>query len=70
MHIYIYRCISTTQTRVSSAQESSVWLGFTGREQLISPECSQHQVLSLPKMLVVNKQKKLFSSVFSRVLNE
>ena len=31
-YIYIYRCISTTQTRVSSAQESSVWLGFTGRE--------------------------------------
>ena len=33
--------------------------GLPSREQLISPECSQHQVLSLPKMLVVNKQKKI-----------
>ena len=54
-----------------SVQDSSVWLGLTSREQLMSPECSKHQVLSLAKMLVVNKQKNiLFSSVFSRVLNE
>ena len=41
------------------------------REQLMSPECSKHQVLNLAKMLVVNEQKNiLFASVLSRVLNE
>ena len=34
-----------------------MWLGLTSREQLMSPECSKHQVLSFAKMLVVNKQK-------------
>ena len=37
----------------------------------MSSECSNQQVLSIGKMLVVNEQKVfLFSSVFSRVLNE
>ena len=53
-----------------SAQDSSVWLGLMGRERLMSPECSKYHVLSLAKMLVVNKQNNLFSLVFSRVLNE
>ena len=35
------------------SQDSSVWLGLTSREQLMSPECSKHQVLSFAKMLVV-----------------
>ena len=53
------------------AQDSSVWLRLTSREQLMSPECSKHQVLSLAKMLVVNKQKNiLFSSVLSSVSNK
>ena len=28
------------------AQDSSVWVGLTSREQLMSPECSKDQVLS------------------------
>ena len=36
------------------AQDSTLWLGLTIRDQLMSPECSKHQVLSLAKMLVVN----------------
>ena len=27
------------------SQDSSVWVRLTSREQLISPECSKHQVL-------------------------
>ena len=42
---------------IRPAQDSSVWLGLTSTEQLMSPECSKHQVLSLAKMLVVNEQK-------------
>ena len=34
-----------------------MWLGLTSRELLMLPECSKNQVLSLAKMLVVNKQK-------------
>ena len=40
------------------AQDSSVWLRLMSREQLMSPECSKHRVLSFAKMLVVNEQKK------------
>ena len=40
------------------AKDSSVWLGLTSRKQLMSPECSKHQVLSFAKVLVVNEQKK------------
>ena len=46
IHIHVFR----------PAQDSSVWFGLTSREQLMSPECSKHQVLSLAKMLVVNEQ--------------
>ena len=35
------------------SQDSSVWLGLTSREKLMSPECSKHQLLSFSKMLVV-----------------
>ena len=35
------------------SQDSSVWLGLTTREQLMSPECSKNQVLNFAKMLVV-----------------
>ena len=70
--IYIYIYIHMHVFRPS--QVSSVWLGLTSREQLISPECSRHQVLSfaLPKCLWCGERTKniLFSSVFSRVLNE
>ena len=43
IHIHVFR----------PSQNSSVWLGLTGREQLTSPEWSKHQVLSFAKMLVV-----------------
>ena len=52
IHMHVFR----------PAQDSSVWLGSTSREQLMSPECSKHQVLSFAKMLLVNEQKKKFYS--------
>ena len=55
IHIHVFR----------PAQDSSVWLELTSREQLMSPECSKHQVLSLAKMLVVNEQKIFCSHQFS-----
>ena len=48
VYIYIYIC-----GRVRPSRDSSVWLRLTSREQLISTECSMHQVLSFAKMLVV-----------------
>ena len=51
MYIYIY-----AHTRVSSYPGLIVWLGLASREQLMSPECSNHQVQSFAKMLVVNEQ--------------
>ena len=41
IYIYIHRHV------FHPAQDSSVWLGLTSREQLMSPECSEHQALSL-----------------------
>ena len=35
------------------SHDSSAWLGFSTREQPISPECSKHQVLSFAKAHVV-----------------
>ena len=35
-----------------SSQDSSVWLGLTSREQLMSSERSKHQVLSFAKMFM------------------
>ena len=72
----MYICIYISpHTLVSSCpgliSVASVWLGLTSREQLMSPEGSKHQGVSLAKILAVNKQKNiLFSSVFFRVLNE
>ena len=57
MYVYIIKYIYIyihPQTHVSSFP---VWLGLTSRKQLMSPECSKHQALSLAKMLVVNEQK-------------
>ena len=34
------------------SQDSSVWLGLTSREELMSPECSKEQVLNFAKTLV------------------
>ena len=50
-YIYIYIYIHRHVLRPS--QDSSAWLGLTSREQLMSPECSNHQVLSFAKMHVV-----------------
>ena len=44
IHIYIY-IHTRTHTHIHvfrPAQDSSVWLGLTSREQLMSPECSKH----------------------------
>ena len=41
LYIYIYIHIHV----LCPSQDSSVWLGLTSREQLMSPECSKHQVL-------------------------
>ena len=35
------------------SHDSSVWLWLASREQLMSPECSKHQVLRFAKTLVV-----------------
>ena len=43
------------------SHDLSVWLGLTSREQLMSPECSKHQVLSFVKMLVVWWTNKKYS---------
>ena len=49
--MYIYVCIYIYIYIFRPAQDSAVWLGLTGREQLMSPECSKHLVLSLGKHL-------------------
>ena len=36
-------------------QDSAVWLGLTSREQLMSPECSKHQVLRCYIYIYINK---------------
>ena len=54
--IYIYIC-----GRVRLSRDSSVWLKLTSREQLMSTECSMHQVLSFAKMLVVWWKNKEYS---------
>ena len=70
-HVYIYIYIYIHRHVFRPSQNSSVWLGLTSREQLMSPECSKHHVLSFAKILVVNKTKNiLFSSVLSREINE
>ena len=54
------------------SQESSVWLGLMSREQLMSSECSKHQVLSFTKMLVVwwkNKKYSVPISVLQSICN-
>ena len=64
MYIYIYIYIHRHVFR--PYQDSSAWLGLTSREQLMSLECSKHQVLSFAKMLVVwwtNKKHSVLISV-------
>ena len=46
IYIYIYICIYIHKHVFLPSQDSSVWLWLTSREQLMSPECSKHQVLS------------------------
>ena len=47
------------------SQDLSLWLGLTSREQLMSPECSKHQVLSFAKTLVVWWTNKKYSVLIS-----
>ena len=51
--MYICGYIYTHRYVFHLSQNSSVWLGLTTREQLMSPKRSKHQVLCLAKMLVV-----------------
>ena len=55
IHIHVFR----------PSQDSSVWLRWTSREQLMLPECSKHQVLSFTKMLVVWWTNKKYSVLIS-----
>ena len=55
IHIYVF-CPS---------QDSLVWLGLTKREQLMSPECSKHQVLSIAKIFVVWWTNRKYSVLIS-----
>ena len=62
MYIYIYYifiCVYIDIHRhvFRPSQDSSVWLGLTSKEHLMSPECSKHQVFSFVKMLLVNENK-------------
>ena len=44
-------------------QSSSVLLGLTIREQLMSPEYSKHKVLSFPNACGVVNEQKIFCSI-------
>ena len=48
-----FREYISTNTCFVLSRTQSVWLGLTIREQLMSPECSKHQVLSFAKLLVM-----------------
>ena len=64
--IYICMCIYIHRHVFRPSQDSSAWLELTSREQLMSLECSKHQVLSFAKMLVVwctNKKHSVLISV-------
>ena len=51
--IFLFPYFFDSQIEASTILLHTVWLRLTSREQLMSPECSKHQVLSLAKMLVV-----------------
>ena len=65
IYIYIYIYIYIHRHVFRSSQDSSVWLGLTSREQLISPECSKYQVLSFAEMLVVWRTNRKYSVLIS-----
>ena len=44
--------------KFSPFQDSSVRVGLMNREQLMSPECSKHQVLSFDTMIGVWRSNK------------
>ena len=50
---------------IRPAQDSSVWLGLTSTEQLMSPECSKHQVLSLAKISSIQETDTFTSTTKS-----
>ena len=62
---YIYIYIYIHRHMFCPSQDLSVWLGLMSREQLMSPECSKHQVLSFAKMLVVWWTNKKYSVLIS-----
>ena len=56
---YLYRHV------FRPSQNSSVWLRLTRREQLMSPDPSKHQMLSIAKMLVVLWMNEIHSVLIS-----
>ena len=55
IHIHVFRPF----------QDSSVRLGSTNREKLMSPECSKHQVLSFAKQALSFERTKKYSVLMS-----
>ena len=49
LSVYLSIYLSIQRHVFRPSQDSSVWLGLTSREQLMSSECSKHQVLSFAK---------------------
>ena len=47
------------------SEDSSVWLGLTSKEQLMSPDCSKLRVVNFDKMLVLWWTKKKYSVLIS-----
>ena len=46
------------------SQDSSVWLGLTSREELMSPECSKDQVLNFAKMLYAKMYMYIYKYMY------
>ena len=65
MYVYIYIYIYIHIHVFRPSQDSSVWLGLTSRRQLMSPECSKHEVLGFAKMLVVWWTDTKYSVLYS-----
>ena len=58
IHIHVFR----------PSQDSSVWLGLTSREQLMSPECSKHQALSFPVNIAKFVKTPISKNICKRLL--
>ena len=61
VHIYIHRHV------FRPSQDSSVWLGLTSREQLMSPEFSKDQVLSFGAQLYIYIYIYIYINVYVHI---